>query len=48
MEESNNAAAFEIALDIFARLIELLAQGGVLDSAEVLELAEIAKRHARE
>jgi hypothetical protein len=38
----------EVALDVFARLIELLAERRVIDSADVLDLVEIAKRHMRE
>ena len=41
-------ATLEVSLDVFARLIEILAEGGVLNSDEVMELAEIAERHARE
>ena len=35
----------EAALDVFARVIEILATQGTLDSAEVRELAEIVKRY---
>jgi hypothetical protein len=38
----------EAALDMFAKLIEILVLHESLDSAEVLELVEIAKRHMRE
>lgn len=38
----------EVALDVFARLIELLAERRILDQDEVLELVEIAKRYMRE
>jgi|HubBroStandDraft_4_1064222.scaffolds.fasta_scaffold251049_2 hypothetical protein len=37
----------EAALDVFARLIEVLAKQGTLDSDEVDALVEIAKRHMR-
>lgn len=47
MNEERDPAVFEVALDVFARLIELLATRGIIDSAEVLELVEIAKRYGR-
>jgi hypothetical protein len=47
MCETNGPLAVEAALEVFARLIELLSEGEVIDSAEVLKLAEIAKKHVR-
>jgi hypothetical protein len=38
--------AIEAALDLFARLIEMLAERGMLDHTDLRELAEIAGRHA--
>ena len=38
----------EAALDMFARLIEILAKRRIIDSAEIRELAEIARQYTRE
>lgn len=46
IEESDDMLA-EAALDMFARLVEILATRGALDSAEIMELVEVAKEHIR-
>lgn len=43
ISEDMSRAVFEI----LARLIELLAARGIIDRADVLEFAKIAKRHGR-
>jgi hypothetical protein len=45
--EPNGHLAIDAALDLFARLIEMLAEREMLDHADVRELAEIAGRHVR-
>jgi hypothetical protein len=44
---SDNILA-QAALDMFARLIEILAERRIIDSTEIRELAEIARQHMRE
>lgn len=46
----NSAEPFEagIALEVFARLIEILAERGLITASEIMELVEIARRYERQ
>jgi hypothetical protein len=45
---TRNELVVEVALEVLARVIEILVHDGLLDGPEVLELVELAKRHMRE